>query len=143
MRSPLNRLRSRLLHMLPAQDRQPPRRAANPAPEEGPRAEHPQASLYHAWLASRVAPAAKGVLLTPGAHRPLSRDNVELAVAIARRSFCSVFALLCELHPWRLAAMVAMDLFRGVFPAFRGYSQALIINEVSQTLFAIICRALV
>lgn len=123
MRSPLGRLRSRLLHMRPTH---PPRRAANDEPQ------HPQAPLYHAWLASRLA---KGVPLTPGAQRPVSRANVELAVAIARRSCRSVLALLCQLHPCRLTTMVAMDLFRGVFPAFRGYSQALIINEVSRTLF--------
>lgn len=130
MRCPLNLLRSRLLHMLPPSEKQLPRRFANTVPEEpAPAFENSNEPLYQAWLASRTA---KGVLLTPGAQRPLSRENVALAAFIARRSCWSVITLLWKLYPWRILAMVAMDLFKGVLPAFRGYSQALIINEVSR-----------
>ena len=53
------------------------------------------------------------------------------AAVIARQSSADMLSLLWELSPLRVAAMVAMDVFKGLFPAFRGYSQALIINEVS------------
>lgn len=88
-------------------------------------------SLYDAWLASRSVPAAKGVLLTPGAQRPMTSKNIRLALAMAKQSSPDVLAMLWRLHPSRLLLMVSLDLFKGIFPAFRGYSQALIINEVS------------
>lgn len=136
MRCPLNLLRSRLHEMLPPlPEKLPPRRSGNTAPEQPqPAFEYSNEPLYQAWLASRTVPASKGVLLTPGAQRPLSRENILLAAFVARRSCYSVVTLLWRLYPWRILAMVTMDLFKGVFPAFRGYSQALIINEVSRPL---------
>lgn len=133
MRCPLHLLRSRLLEMLAPAEKQPSRRSSNAHPEAAPsNVENSYGPLYQAWLASRAVPASKGVLLTPGAQRPLSRENITLAAFIARRSCYDVLALLWTLYPWRIVAMVSMDVFKGLFPAFRGYSQALIINEVSQ-----------
>ena len=126
MLSPLDRLSRRFSNS--AAD-------APPAPLASPSStENSNGSLYGAWLASRAVPTNKGVLLTPGAQRPLSRENIALAASIARRSCLDIFTILWQLYPWRVVAMVAMDVFKGVFPAFRGYSQALIINEVRHLL---------
>ena len=73
-------------------------------------------------------------MLAPGAQRPLSRDNITLAAFIARQSSLDILSLIWQLYPLRVLTMVAMDVCKGVFPAFRGYSQALIINEVRRLL---------
>lgn len=130
----LKLLRYVLQHMLPAIDKQAPRRFSNAHLGTSPESsENSDAALYDAWLASRAVTASRGTLLTPGAQRPLSRENVALAVRIAQRSSLDILSLLWQLYPWRVLVLVSMDLFRGVFPVFRGYSQALIINEVSPT----------
>ncbi|GJE84393.1 ABC transporter ATP-binding protein [Phanerochaete sordida] len=126
-------LRHVLQQMLPALDySKSPRRVGNK--QTASAAEHslqnPDTVLYDAWLASRAVPANKGGLLTPGAQRPLSRENVALAARIARRSSLGVLSLLWQLYPGRILALVSLDLLRGAFPVVRGYSQALIINEV-------------
>lgn len=137
MSCPLDPLRSRLLQMLLPPEKHQPRRAGNARAEpvaRPPAAERSNGSLYAAWLASRAVPGSKSVLLTPGAQRPFSRANIALAAHLARHSSLDVLALLWRLYPVRLAAMIAMDVCKGVFPAFRGYSQALIINEVRRAL---------
>ena len=101
-------------------------------------------TLYDVWLASRTyshdnTPCA-GKYLTPGALRSMSAENVRLAVIIIQRCALQFVSLLWSLHPLRLLLMVSLDLFRGIFPAFRGYSQALIIDEVSGLAFSGKCR---
>lgn len=130
----LKPIRSLLLEMLFPLDRLP-RRVGNSAADSPPASsENSHGSLYGAWLASRTVPASKGVMLAPGAQRPLSRDNITLAAFIARQSSLDILSLIWQLYPLRVLAMVAMDVCKGVFPAFRGYSQALIINEVRRLL---------
>ncbi|KAH8106134.1 P-loop containing nucleoside triphosphate hydrolase protein [Cristinia sonorae] len=90
--------------------------------------------LHDVWLASRSC-SNQHRLLAPGAQRPFSIHNIKLAYAIVTRCAFQFAALLWNLHPLRVLLMVALDLFRGVFPAFRGYSQALIIDEL-QTLIS-------
>ncbi|KAH9947259.1 P-loop containing nucleoside triphosphate hydrolase protein [Amylocystis lapponica] len=87
-------------------------------------------TLYEAWLASRTIPNHAGDRLAPGVHRPFTRDHAKLASHIATLCAFDLFKLLWTLHPWRTLLMMSLDLIRGVFPAFRGYSQALLINEL-------------
>lgn len=142
------RLRRALLQMLPpALTDRHPRRDGNkalPSPASPEPAPDPDPVLYDAWLASRAVPAAKGVLLTPGAQRPLSRDNIALAARIASRSSLGVLALLWQLYPCRILVLVALDLCRGAFPVFRGYSHAMIINEVQAVISSgnLVCTTL-
>ncbi|CCM04806.1 uncharacterized protein FIBRA_06999 [Fibroporia radiculosa] len=97
---------------------------------------HPHGAIYKAWLASRTIPNDTGAYLTPGAHRSLSKSNVRLACTIMQSCAVDLFRLLWSLHPWRTALMVTLELIRGIFPAFRGYSQALLINELQNLIFS-------
>lgn len=90
----------------------------------------PRELLYTNWLASRIVQDGEQTRLTPGGQRPLSRKNASLALDISQQCIPTLLSLLWELHPMRVFIMVTLDIFRGVFPACRGYSQALIINEV-------------
>lgn len=95
-------------------------------------------SLYDAWSASRVVGEHAELLLTPGGQRPLTRENVALALELSESCLPRILTLLWNLHPLRVMLMVSLDVFRGVLPACRGYSQALIINEVrSHRVFAV------
>ncbi|KAJ6516212.1 P-loop containing nucleoside triphosphate hydrolase protein, partial [Mycena sanguinolenta] len=85
-------------------------------------------SAYDAWLASRVLP--RGELLVPGAHRRFSLANVKLACIIIRTCAFDFFSHLLSLHPIRTTLMMTLNIVRSIFPAFRGYSQALIIDEL-------------
>lgn len=107
-----------------------PRRLRNPYSKPTLARSNYSTSLYDAWLASRVISSNKGDYLSPGAHRSLSADNFRLALHISKRCAIDFFALLWSLHPFRILLMLSFDVLRGVFPAFRGYSQALIIDEV-------------
>ncbi|KAI0921286.1 hypothetical protein AcW1_004692 [Taiwanofungus camphoratus] len=88
------------------------------------------AEIYETWLASRALTHEKGEYLAPGAHRPLSRSSLKLACEITRLCAFDLLNLLWALHPWRTVLMVSLEFIRGVFPVFRGYSQALLINEL-------------
>ncbi len=107
-----------------------PRRPRNPSSKPILAHSNYPTSLYDAWLASRIISQNKGDYLSPGAHRSISAYNLRLALAISKRCAFDFFALLWNLHPFRIIVMISFDLLRGVFPAFRGYSQALIIDEV-------------
>ncbi|KAJ7667692.1 P-loop containing nucleoside triphosphate hydrolase protein [Mycena polygramma] len=85
-------------------------------------------SAYNAWLASRILPG--GERLVPGAHRKFSLFNVQLAYLILRTSAFDFFSHIFSLHPVRTMLMMALNIVRSIFPAFRGYSQALIIDEL-------------
>ncbi|KAJ7233135.1 P-loop containing nucleoside triphosphate hydrolase protein [Mycena haematopus] len=85
-------------------------------------------SAYDAWLFSRVLP--RGELLVPGAHRRFSLVNVKLACIIIRTCAVDFFSHVLSLHPVRTTLMMALNIVRSIFPAFRGYSQALIIDEL-------------
>lgn len=87
-------------------------------------------SNYDAWLASRTIPLSGGDFLSPGAHREITLKNLKLAYVISKTSTYSFASLLWNLHPFRLTLMMFINVLRGVLPAFRGYSQAMIIDEV-------------
>jgi hypothetical protein len=87
-------------------------------------------TVYHAWKQSRACGSFGDAILVPGAQRPLNRANLQLAFTILQASALDLSRLICTVHPWRTAAMMALNLVRGIFPAFKGYSQALILNEV-------------
>lgn len=86
-------------------------------------------SVYEAWLKSREMPNQKGVYLVPGAPRPLTIENAHLAWYVSQTCIYDLFKTLWGLHPLRSTFMVTLNIVRSLFPAFRGYSQALIIDE--------------
>jgi len=75
-----------------------------------------------------------GEAVVPGAHRPFCARSLSLALEIARLCVADLLLVLWSLHPWRSLLLVILELVRGIFPAFRGYSQALIINELQSLL---------
>lgn len=89
-------------------------------------------SLQQAWLASRVVPRRRGSYLMPGAQRPINETNIKLALTIARACLPDLSSTLWALHPVRTSLMMFLHVVRGFFPAFRGYSQAMIVDEVSR-----------
>ena len=86
--------------------------------------------LYTDWLASRRHPGLGAEYLPPGAHRPFTLHNLVLAYNLSRCSSSELLSSLWDMHPYRISVMVTFDLLRGVFPAIRGYSQALMVDEV-------------
>ena len=86
--------------------------------------------LYAVWLASRRTTDHGTEYLPPGAQRPFSFDNFALAYALSKRCTPEILSCLWDAHPHRISLMVALDVVRGAFPAFRGYSQAVMIDEV-------------
>jgi hypothetical protein len=89
--------------------------------------------VYDAWLASRVIPRRRGALLVAGAQRPLTHANTKLAYTITKECAYELLVQLWGLHPFRTTVMMCLNILRGLFPAFRGYSQAMIIDEVSSS----------
>ncbi|KIJ70441.1 hypothetical protein HYDPIDRAFT_172258 [Hydnomerulius pinastri MD-312] len=94
--------------------------------------------LQQAWLASRVIPRRRGTYLMPGAQRPVNETNIKLALTISRACVFDLVSALWALHPVRTTLMMALQILRGFFPAFRGYSQAMIVDEL-QTLVSSGC----
>ncbi|KAF9076497.1 P-loop containing nucleoside triphosphate hydrolase protein [Rhodocollybia butyracea] len=84
---------------------------------------------YDIWLASRAVAGSKELLI-PGAQRPLTFRNARLAYMMLQSNTFGLFKRLCGSHPKRTVLMLATHLARSMFPAFRGYSQALIIDEI-------------
>lgn len=87
-------------------------------------------SLQQAWLASRTIPRRRGTYLMPGAQRPVNETNIRLAITISRACVFDLVTALWGLHPVRTSLMMILQIIRGFFPAFRGYSQAMIVDEV-------------
>ena len=98
-------------------------------PSDPPDAPPPPArSIHGVWLASREFQHKTEIgLLAPGAHRQFSLRNIGLAYEMLRVHTLEMFRTI-----WvpRTSLVFLFNLCRGVFPAFRGYSQALIIDEV-------------
>jgi hypothetical protein len=104
-----------------------------PPPEPHPR------SVYHAWLASRVSTCQNGGYVSAGAQRPLTRANLRLAQRIAELCVPQIFQIFWSRHPFRAFIMVAFSFVRGTFPVFKGYTHALIINEVRRMISSPLC----
>ncbi|KAI0774358.1 P-loop containing nucleoside triphosphate hydrolase protein [Fomes fomentarius] len=91
---------------------------------------------YAEWLASR-RPSGDGLgCLPPGAHRPFTLYNLTLAYNLSRCCTSEILYSLWVMHPSRISLMVSLDLVRGVFPAFRGYSQALMVDEIQKLIMS-------
>lgn len=95
-------------------------------------------SLFDIWKASRPCEStvdSDGKLetlpLQPGSQRQLTYVNILLACKIIHGTFSHLVTLLWCLNPIRTALFVGLTIVRGLLPAFRGYSQALILDEVS------------
>ena len=111
-----------------------------PSPSSSPDATKPQ-TVYDAWLTSREMPGKHGVYLVPGATRALTLRNTWLALFVCQTCIldfvCFIpntlspkkltiplqFKVLWILNPLRTTLMMALNIIRSVFPAFRGYSQ--------------------
>ena len=87
-------------------------------------------SLFEAWSESRNLPGDVTDRLSPGAQRTVTRQNLRLASEISKKCAMKFCTMIWNLHPYRLAILILFDIFRGIFPAFRGYSQAMILDEV-------------
>ncbi|KAJ3723329.1 P-loop containing nucleoside triphosphate hydrolase protein [Lentinula raphanica] len=86
-------------------------------------------SAFDIWLASRASSDSKE-LLVPGAMRPLTIRNARLAYRLLQTYTSGLLKRLYSGHPNRTMFMLSAQLTRSLFPAFRGYSQALIIDEI-------------
>lgn len=91
----------------------------------------PPDRTHSAWLTSRTLPRQKGVYIMPGGQRALTVRNFQLAYTILHECAYDLLLTLWGLHPIRTTLMMCLNVLRGVLPAFRGYSQAMIIDEVS------------
>jgi hypothetical protein len=91
-------------------------------------------SVYHAWLASRVPSCQNRGYISAGAQRPLTRANIRLARRIAELCVPQILQIFWSRHPFRAFVMVAFSFVRGTFPVFKGYTHALIINEIQSLL---------
>lgn len=74
----------------------------------------------------------------PGAQRPINEQNFRLALTIVRACVFDLVKALWGLHPVRTSLMMVLHIIRAIFPAFRGYSQAMIVDEL-QTLVSSGC----
>jgi ABC-type multidrug transport system fused ATPase/permease subunit len=91
--------------------------------------------VFNAWKASRRTAGRDASLITPGTQRPLSLANARLALFICQECAMDFIGAIWALNPVRTTAMLLVNIIRSLFPAFRGYSQALIVDEL-QTLIA-------
>ncbi|PCH41253.1 nucleoside triphosphate hydrolase protein [Wolfiporia cocos MD-104 SS10] len=90
----------------------------------------PSHIIHQYWLQSRLLPSGRKGHLAPGAHRPLNLSTLQLAYKILSLSAVDLLKSIWDLHPWRFLLMVSIEFLRGIMPAYRGYSQALLINEL-------------
>ncbi len=75
---------------------------------------------------------------SPGSHRPLTFQNVQLAWSILTCSAWEVFALIWTIHPMRMLFFLLLNFIRGLFPAARSFSQAMLLDQVSPALRGIV-----
>ncbi|KAI0776036.1 P-loop containing nucleoside triphosphate hydrolase protein [Trametes elegans] len=92
--------------------------------------------VHSMWLASRRDHRNVQTLLPPGAQRPLTVQNAKLAFAVSKHCALDIPRRLWHIHPYRISFMVGSDLVRGAFPALRGFSHALIIDEVQKSILS-------
>lgn len=93
-------------------------------------------SLFDAWNTSRPSTAldedgkSASLRLQPGSRRKCTLSNITLAMTILQATFYDMILLLWGLNPLRTAFLIFLTIIRGLLPAFRGYSHALILDEV-------------
>ena len=94
-------------------------------------------SLFDIWRVSRPSVSNIGrdgkletLPLQPGAQRKFNLSNILLAGRILQATLFNMLALLWGLNPLRTSLLLCLTIIRGLLPAFRGYSQALILDEV-------------
>ena len=95
-----------------------------------PESSNNQKDIYALWLASRCTAHESITPLPPGGQRAFTSRNVALACEVSKRCALDILGRLWQMHPYRISIMAGFDLLRGAFPALRGYSHALIIDEV-------------
>ena len=93
----------------------------------------PSDSLLNLWRISRPDVPRDGRSYSLGVQRPLNKETISLAAKMVQLSAPQMSAIFWRLHPWRALLTVAFGFLRGLLPAFKGYSHALIIDEVSTT----------
>jgi hypothetical protein len=84
-------------------------------------------TLFNLWLASRTLVSTRSLV---GATRPLGKQSVALAQRVVRICAPEMLKLFWNGHPYRMLFVLALSFARGIFPVFKGYSHAMIINEV-------------
>ncbi|KAH9846956.1 P-loop containing nucleoside triphosphate hydrolase protein [Lenzites betulinus] len=94
-----------------------------------------QGDVYSVWSASRQH-LQNADILPPGGQRPFTRPNVAIAYDLSRQCALDILRQLWQIHPYRISLMLAFDLLRGAFPALRGYSHAVIIDEVQKSVLS-------
>ncbi|KAI0312479.1 P-loop containing nucleoside triphosphate hydrolase protein [Amylostereum chailletii] len=105
-----------------------PTKSESPQPDTEPPPPPPPDSLFHAWLASRtLTPNVPGSI---SARRPITKDSVRLAHKTLHLCAPEMLKLFWNSHPLRTLLVLAVSFLRGVFPVFKGYSHAMIINEI-------------
>jgi len=115
-----------------------PSRPTTPARNPSKDKEKVPETVYDAWLTSREIPGQKSIYLAAGTQRQVNFANARLAYCIIQKcAFDFVrllffflptsdrpqFKVLLELNPVRTTLMMALNVVRSLFPAFRGYSQ--------------------
>lgn len=88
-------------------------------------------SLFDLWRKSRPNTPREGRSYSLGTRRPLNRETLSLAAKMAQLCAPQMSAIFWSLHPWRALLTILLGFVRGLLPAFKGYSHALIIDEVS------------
>jgi hypothetical protein len=91
----------------------------------------PTRDVYSLWRESRMC-GTYGEPLVSGGQRPFTRANLNLAGDLLKACAADLIKLVWGMHPGRTTSMMLLNVVRGLFPAFKGYSQALIVNEVNQ-----------
>ena len=116
----------------------PPAKHSAPLRDRPKKITEKRPDLYDTWLASRRGAKSGPEYLLPGSHRPLTLDNFLLAYDLSNCCAPHIISHLWNIHPYRIPLMIVLDLVRGVFPVFRGYSQALMVDEVNFS--AVLCH---
>ena len=93
--------------------------------------------LFNLWEASRPlvsernpASYSERPYSQPGSHRKYTLENFYYAFRILQETLGEMLLLLWGLSPLRMTLLLCLTIIRGLSPAFRGYSQALILDEV-------------
>ena len=96
-----------------------------------------RSTLFELWKASKCIPAIPEDSherwqppSQAGMRRICNVENGWLAFRILQATFADMVLFIWSVEPLRIATLVFFTLIRGLLPAFRGYSQALIIDEV-------------